>query len=715
MTRRLPAACITLLLLACPPAVQAAKGNRFTVGPGGDFATIQEAVDAAQDGDAIRVDPGTYNESVVVAGKRDLTISGGRGGTRVIGTTSHAFEVRGGGGLSTLVPPDDTQVLPVGEGVPDSGCVDAGADGVCDSTADPGDDQVIPVGQGAPDSTCVDAGGDGVLDTAAAAGDDVLDAPGNRITSGPDGVCDTTADPGDDQTLPVGEGTPDALCIDSGADGVCDTAADPNDDQRLPVGQGTPDAACVGPGANGTLQSVPAGDDAILGSFIGTGPDGVCDTTAMVGDDVVAPNLEVIDSGPNGICDTPAGAGETQAVAVGNGDPDTDCVTDGGDGTLDTAAAVGDDVIDGPGKRITSGPDGVCDTTADPGDTQALPVGQGSPNGGCVTADEPLRRSRNVKIEHFEVQAPLGFDGVHVERSDFITIQGVTADGLGNTTGRHGFFVDRTAVKPIIKVCTARNLPPQDPLPPNVPNAGFFIEGPGAEISGCTAEGNEVGFLQTRFSDNALYVSNVAQANATGFGAVGQVGIFQRCIATGNAIGFDILGVGNILFQSRAESNGTGVPGCETNPDCGIGIRSQGRGTRVRSSAILNNVNVGVQYIRDPVDPEGGDSAEGSEVFASTLEGNADAGIQNDASGVVIRQNRIGSRRVSGRQDVGVHLQSQSHGTLLENNRIVNNTDVDGDVCGPAGSPCDLVNEGLHNAGRNNQFSPTFMPPEGFN
>jgi hypothetical protein len=676
MTRCLLAVCIMAGLVCFPPAARAGKGNRFTVGPAGDFATIQEAVDAAQDGDAIRVDPGIYNESVVIAGKRRL-----------------------GGGLSTLFPPDDTQDLPVGEGLPDSGCVDAGADGVCDTTADPGDDPVIPVGQGAPDSTCVDAGANGVLDTAAASGDDVLDAPGNRITSGPDGICDTTADPDDDQTLPVGEGTPDALCIDSGADGICDTAADPNDDQLLPVGQGTPDTRCVGPGVNGTLQTAPAGDDEevqsiFFGLFISTGPDGLCDTTAMTGDDVVGPNLEVIDSGPDGICNTPAGAGETQGVPVGNGDPNTDCVTDGGDG-LDTLAAAGDDQI--VGSVIDTGANGICETAAAVGDTQALPVGQGSPNGGCVTADDPLRRSRSVKIENFQVRAPDGFDGVHVERSDFITIQGVTADGtlgLGGppATGRFGIFVDSTAVKPIIKGCNALGQP----------GSGFFIEGPGAEVSSCIAISNDdFGFAQFQSSDSANYVGNVAQGNSTGFAVAGQVNILQRCSAIDNAIGFDILGVGNILFQVTASSNG-------------VGVRSIGRGTRVRSSTIINNTDVGIRYTRDPANPTTV-SAEGSEIFASTISGNLIAGVQDDVFGVVIRRNRIGSRKISGRQDVGIHLQSQSQGTLLEDNRIVNNTDVDGDVCGPGGSPCDLVNEGLNNAGRNNQFSPTFVPPEGFN
>jgi hypothetical protein len=549
----------------------------------------------------------------------------------------------------------------------------------------------------------VDAGTDNVLDTAAAAGDDVLDAPGNRITTGPDGICDTTADPNDDQALPVGEGTPDALCVDSGADGVCDTTADPNDDQLLPVGQGTPDTRCVGPGVNGTLQTTPAGDDEevqsiFFGLFISTGPDGLCDTTAMTGDDVVGPNLEGIDSGPNGICDTPAGAGETQVIPVGNGDPDTDCVTDGGDGSLDTPAAAGDDVIDGAGNRITSGPDGVCQTTADPNDAQALPVGQGNPNGGCVTADEPLRRGRSVKIDNFSVRAPDGFDGIHVERSDFVMIQGVTADGLLGlggppATGRHGIFVDFTAIKPIVKKTTAKRMP----------DAGFFIQGPAAEISNCTAESNgSFGFAQFQSSDSANYVGNIAQGNPKGFGIAGQVNILQRCIAISNGIGFDILGVGNILFQVEARSNG-------------VGVQSIGRGTRVRSSTVIGNSNVGIRYIRDPSNPNT-ITAEGSEIFDSTIQGNTNAGIQNNVFGVVILRNAIGSRKAtaSDRQDVGIHLQSLSQGTLLEDNRIVKNTDVDGDVCSPAGSACDLVDEGLNNAGRNNQFSSTFTLPEGF-
>ncbi|MEN0019871.1 MAG: right-handed parallel beta-helix repeat-containing protein, partial [Planctomycetota bacterium] len=38
--------------------------DTVTVGPGGDFATIQAAIDAAEAGDAIEIDPGVYAESL---------------------------------------------------------------------------------------------------------------------------------------------------------------------------------------------------------------------------------------------------------------------------------------------------------------------------------------------------------------------------------------------------------------------------------------------------------------------------------------------------------------------------------------------------------------------------------------------------------------------------------------------------------------------------
>lgn len=51
------------------------QGRMLTVGAGKMYATIQEAVDAAQDGDVILIYPGTYTESVCVTGKT-LTLQG---------------------------------------------------------------------------------------------------------------------------------------------------------------------------------------------------------------------------------------------------------------------------------------------------------------------------------------------------------------------------------------------------------------------------------------------------------------------------------------------------------------------------------------------------------------------------------------------------------------------------------------------------------------
>ena len=52
--------------MVCLAAVGSWAGNVLEVGPGQTYATIQAAVDAAQPGDAIRVHPSTYPESVTV-------------------------------------------------------------------------------------------------------------------------------------------------------------------------------------------------------------------------------------------------------------------------------------------------------------------------------------------------------------------------------------------------------------------------------------------------------------------------------------------------------------------------------------------------------------------------------------------------------------------------------------------------------------------------
>jgi parallel beta-helix repeat protein len=110
------------------------------------------------------------------------------------------------------------------------------------------------------------------------------------------------------------------------------TAADV---QALPVGQGAPDEDCVTDGGDGLDTPAALGDDQIAGSVINTGANGICETTAAAGDD--------------------------QKLTVGQGDPNQDCVTAGGDGLLQTAA-VGDDVL--AGGVINTGADGICDTMA---------------------------------------------------------------------------------------------------------------------------------------------------------------------------------------------------------------------------------------------------------------------------------------------------------------------------------------------------------------
>jgi len=163
----------------------------------------------------------------------------------------------------------------------------------------------------------------------------------------------------------------------------------------------------------------------------------------------------------NSSATTVTGSSDAQALPVGNGEADSDCVTEGFNTTLDTAPNVGsDDVI--VGTEIHSGPNGVCETTAAGDDVQELPVGQGSPNEDCVTAgaDGTLETSTS------------GDDAVVGNKID---------------TGANG-------------ICESGA----------IAGAGFIEEGSGNRINTCTVQKNAGGGVFISGNGNALQLSIIS-------------------------------------------------------------------------------------------------------------------------------------------------------------------------------------------------------------
>ena len=111
-----------------------------------------------------------------------------------------------------------------------------------------------------------------------------------------------------------------------------------NDDiQTVALGNGYPFALAITKGTDDSLTTRALGDDIIIGDSI-------------------------INTGPNGICETSADSGDVQIIAIGNGEPNRECVGFGANQFLDTPMAAGDDII--VGSSIHTGPNGISETAA---------------------------------------------------------------------------------------------------------------------------------------------------------------------------------------------------------------------------------------------------------------------------------------------------------------------------------------------------------------
>lgn len=177
----------------------------------------------------------------------------------------------------------------------------------------------------------------------------------------------------DEQVIAPGTGLQSSDVIDSGPDGICNTTAALGDIQAAPVGGATPYLAEVRCGGNKLAESVAGGDDVQL---IAVGA--ACKNT----------NNAIVDTGPNGIPETALVGDDSYFGGIAFLVPpaNTPCVIAGADGVAQTAAPAGDDVqnlVAGTAEANTDvvlcGPNLVADTTANNlgagDDVQLVPVG----------------------------------------------------------------------------------------------------------------------------------------------------------------------------------------------------------------------------------------------------------------------------------------------------------------------------------------------------
>ena len=100
----------------------------------GDYRTIQEAIDAAMDGDEVEVHPGTYNETINLLGKAIMLRSSDGPAVTIIDarqtrtvvtcnsgeradTVLEGFTVTGGTGTNVEIPPGSGDFFLVGGGM----------------------------------------------------------------------------------------------------------------------------------------------------------------------------------------------------------------------------------------------------------------------------------------------------------------------------------------------------------------------------------------------------------------------------------------------------------------------------------------------------------------------------------------------------------------------------------------------------------------------
>jgi cysteine-rich repeat protein len=158
-------------------------------------------------------------------------------------------------------------------------------------------------------------------------------------------------------------------------------AAAAGDYQSVALGNGFLNSVCVEQGLNGTIDSTPVGDDRYFPvgpPFLDilSGPNGICETP-LTGDDVRPsngitlnrglPNGRIILAGPpNGICDdviVPQGD-DVVRVAAGKSEPRMVAISPGPNGSIQSTPG-GDDALTAV---VCPGPDNTFESTADPAD-----------------------------------------------------------------------------------------------------------------------------------------------------------------------------------------------------------------------------------------------------------------------------------------------------------------------------------------------------------